>query len=212
LYKLFYFPRNASWAPHLVLEEMSVEYELTLVDRISNAHKSEAYMALNPTGRIPTLVDGNFIIFESAAICLHLCDQNPQANLIPKVGDPSRAQFYQWLFYLTATVQPELMVYFYPSKHTTNEEATDSIVQAQENRITEMFTLLDKQLEDREYLIGNNYSVCDCFLFMLAHWASDFKQPPLSFSNLGRYLRNIAKRQAVQHVCTVEGTSLNAYE
>ena len=50
-------------------------------------------MALNPTGRIPMLVDGNLVIFESAAICLHLCDQNPQANLMPKVGDPNRAGF-----------------------------------------------------------------------------------------------------------------------
>ncbi len=196
----------------MVLEEMSADYELVLVDRKSNAQKSEEYMTLNPTGRIPTLVDGDFVIFESAAICLHLCDLNPQANLMPKVGDPNRAMFYQWLFYLTTTVQAELMVYIYPGKHTTDEDVTGSIVQAQEARITDMFALLDKQLEGREYLVGNSISVCDCFLFMLAHWGSGFKQSPLSFSNLGRYLRNIAKRPAVQNVCAVEGTSLAAYE
>ena len=60
-------------APHFVLEEMGIDYQLQLVDRKSNAHKSDEYLALNPTGRIPTLVDDGEAIFESAAICLHLC-------------------------------------------------------------------------------------------------------------------------------------------
>ena len=67
MYKLFYYPRNASWAPHLVLKELGVDHELILVDRKTNAHKSEQYMMLNPTGRIPTLIDGDLVIFESAA-------------------------------------------------------------------------------------------------------------------------------------------------
>jgi len=212
VYTLFYFPQNASWAPHLVLEEMGVDYELSLVDRAVNAQKSDQYMALNPTGRIPTLVDDGLVIFESAAICLHLCEQNTQANLMPKVGDPNRAQFYQWLFYLTTTLQAEIMLYIYPGKHTSDREAAASIVQAQEIRITEMYALLDKQLEDKEYLVGNTVSVCDCFLFMLSHWCSGFKQPPLSFAHLGRCLRNFAKRPAVVKVCAIERTSLAAYE
>lgn len=65
MYKLFYYPRNASWAPHLVLKELAVDHELILVDRKTNAHKSADYLALNPTGRIPTLIDGELIIFES---------------------------------------------------------------------------------------------------------------------------------------------------
>ena len=115
MYKLFYYPRNASWAPHLVLKELGVDHELILVDRKTNAHKSADYLALNPTGRIPTLIDGELVIFESAAICLHLCDQHPQSNLAPKIGDPFRAEFLQWLFYLNSTLQPELMVYFTPA-------------------------------------------------------------------------------------------------
>jgi glutathione S-transferase len=95
MFKLFYYPRNASWAPHLVLKELRVDHELILVDRKTNAHKSSNYLALNPTGRIPTLVDGDQTIFESAAICLYLCDQNPKSNLAPKVGDSLRAEFLQ---------------------------------------------------------------------------------------------------------------------
>jgi glutathione S-transferase len=182
-----------------------------LVDRKTEAQKSADYLTLNPTGRIPTLVDGELIIFESAAICLHLCDQNPHANLSPKIGDPHRAEFLQWLFYLNATLQPELMVYFYPAKHTNDSGSTQAIVATQETRITEMFALLDKALEGKDFLAGNRLSVCDYFLFTLSHWADEFKQPPLSFINLGRHLRKLAASTTVQEVCKIEGTNLKAY-
>jgi glutathione S-transferase len=210
VYKLFYYPRNASWAPHLVLAEMGVEFELVLVDRKSNQQKSSEYLALNPTGRIPTLSDNNQVIFESAAICLHLCEQHPGLGLIPRLGSPLRAKFYQWLFYLNSTIQPELMIYFYPQKHTVGEE-TKSIVKAQEARVMEMFYLIDKELEGNDFLVGSSITVCDYFLFMLCHWASDFSQPPLSFNHLGRYLRKLSKREAVISVCKTEGTSLELY-
>ncbi|MCP4431635.1 MAG: glutathione S-transferase family protein [Gammaproteobacteria bacterium] len=212
MYKLFYYPRNASWAPHMLLEEMGVDYELVLVDRKSEEQKSIKYLKLNPTGRIPTLVDGDSVIFESAAICLHLCDKHPQANMIPGIGDPDRALFFQWIFYLTSSVQSELMFYLYPDKHTLDSGKTESISMAQEKRITGMFALLDKELEGKDFLVGNRLSVCDFFLFMLAHWANGFRQQPLCYEHLGRYLRNIAHRQAVKKVCEVEGTSLDLYQ
>jgi glutathione S-transferase len=211
MFKLFYYPRNASWAPHLVLVEMGVDFELVLVDRKSDQQKSSEYLLLNPTGRIPTLIDQDIVIFESAAICLYLCEKHPHSGLIPAIDNQNRAKFYQWLFYLNSTIQPELMLYFYPYKHTTGDD-TQKIVTAQESRVTEMFSLIDKELKEKEFLVGSNISVCDHFLFMLCHWASGFSQPPLSFENLGRYLRNIAKRKAVISVCKTEGTSLEMYQ
>ena len=210
MYKLFYYPRNASWAPHLVLAEMKLDFDLVFVDRKSNEQKSPEYLLLNPSGRIPTLSDRNTVIFESAAICLYLCEKHPQLGLIPAPGSAERAKFYQWLFYLNSTIQPELMVYFYPEKHTNGKEIK-KIVMAQELRVTEMFSLIDQELEGKEFLIGSNITICDYFLFMLSHWASGFSQPPLSFNHLGFYLRNIAKRDAVVSVCKKEGTSLEIY-
>lgn len=210
MYKLFYYPRNASWAPHLVLAELGVEYELVLIDRKSNKQKSPEYLELNPTGRIPTLWHDGLVIFESAAICLYLCEENPESGLIPPANTPLRAEFYQWLFYLNSTLQPELMIYFYPQKHTLGQE-TKAIMEAQEARITDMFSLIDGELEGKDFLVGTDVTVCDCFLFMLSHWASGFAQSPLAFRNLGRYMRNLAKRKAVSEVCKVEGTSLEMY-
>jgi len=198
-------------APHFILEEMGIDYKLQLVDRKSNAHKSNEYLALNPTGRIPTLVDDGLAIFESAAICLHLCDNNPEKSLMPKVGDKNRPLFYQWLMYLNNTVQAELMIYFYPQKHTSNSTDINAIVQTQEQRITDMFALLDTELEGRSYLVGSSITVCDYFLFMLAVWADEFKQPPLSFKNLSLYLKKLAKRDTVIKVCKKENLSLVDY-
>ncbi|WP_256474220.1 hypothetical protein [Microbulbifer okhotskensis] len=65
MYKLFYYPRNASWAPHMILKKMGVEYETILTDRKAVEQKSSEYMRLNPTGRIPKLLDENLIISES---------------------------------------------------------------------------------------------------------------------------------------------------
>lgn len=211
MYRLYYYPRNASWAPHLVLEEMDLEYELVLVDRKADAQKSRDYMEINPTGRIPTLIHNGTVVFESAAICLYLCESSPQFDLSPKAGDPLRAKFFQWLFYLNSTLQPELMVYFYPDRHTTVNGVSASISQAQEIRVTEMFQLIDAELQGREFLVGSSITVCDFFLFMLSHWASEFQTPPLSLHSLGRYLRQLALRPSIINVCAVEGTSLDAY-
>ena len=199
-------------APHFMLEELKVDFELITVDRQSNAQKSPEYLALNPAGRIPTLIDDGFAIFESPAICVYLAEAHPHSNFIPKVGDKKRALFFQWMMYLTNTVQAELMVYCYPQKHTTDIKNVESILEAQENRITETFKLLDRELEDRDFLIGKTISACDCFLFMLAVWADELKRPPLSFPNLSRYLCKLAQRDAFINVCKKENLSLADYQ
>jgi len=198
-------------APHFILEELNVGFELILVDRKSNEQKSLDYLMLNPAGRIPTLVDNGVSIFESPAICIHLAEAYPDAKLIPQLGDENRALFFQWMMYLTNTLQAELMVYFYPQKHTTDTAMIENIVEAQEKRITEMFKLLDSQLEGRNFLVGETISACDYFLFMLAIWADEFKKPPLSFNNLSKYLCKLSQREAVIKVCKKENLSLESY-
>jgi glutathione S-transferase len=199
-------------APHFILEELKVNFELIKVDRESNAQKSPEYLALNPAGRIPTLIDNGLTIFESPAICIHLAESNPSSNLIPKVGDKNRALFLQWMMYLTNTVQTELMVYFYPHMHTTEIKKVNCIIEAQESRITDMFRLLDRELENKDFLVGKSISACDYFLFMLAVWADEFKKPPLSFKNLSKYLCKLAQRDAIISVCKEESLSLADYQ
>jgi len=211
VYTLYYYPRNANLAPHFLLEELGVDFELKLVDRKSEAQKSRDYLSLNPTGRIPTLIDDDLILFESPAICIYLCEKHPEFNLVPEAGHPARPLFHQWMMYLTNTLQSELMVYFYPEKHTTDNTAAAAITAAQEARITDMLSLLDVELEGKTYLVGDTLTACDYFLLMLAIWAAGTSKPPLSFPNLGPYLRTLTQRKAVQTVCEKEGVDLSAY-
>jgi len=203
-------------APHFILEELNEPFELIKVDRKSNAQKSADYLALNPLGRIPTLInkeidENDLVIFESAAICIHLAEANPNSKLIPKVGEHDRAKFFQWMMYLTNTVQAELMVYFYPEKYGVDSKIAVEIVNVQEQKITAMFDLLDKELINKDFLIGDNLTVCDYFLFMLAIWADELKKPPLAFKNLSRYLCQLAKRDAIIKACKTENFSLKDY-
>ena len=91
-------------APHLVLEALQVDYRLIKVDRKQQGQKSKEDLALNPAGKIPTLVQRDFVRFESAAICLHLGEMHPDSQLIPAIGDHNRALHTRWLMYLTNTL------------------------------------------------------------------------------------------------------------
>ncbi len=212
MYELYYYPLNASLAPHFVLEELGVEYQLCLVDRKSNAQKSSAYTRLNPTGKIPTLVKQPLVMFESAAICLYLAESHPSAKLIPNLDQPDRAKFHQWLMYLTNTLQAELMVYFYPEKLSSESSAVESILQNQQSRIADCLNTLNQALENQQYLIGDQLTVCDHFLLMLLIWADEVDTPPLKFENLKRFLQVMSKRESIVRVCEVEGIDLAAYQ
>jgi glutathione S-transferase len=149
MYLLYYYPSNASMAPHIALEEIGTPFELRLVDREHNAQKSPEYLRLNPNGLIPVLVDrdlGDLVLYESAAICLHLADRNPTARLAPAVGTAERAQCYKWLIHLTNTVQAELLAYFYPERQTDDAGATAQLKRHAERRVGEMMDRIETAL------------------------------------------------------------------
>ena len=96
MFTLYYYPNNASLAPHFLLHHLKADYQLVLVDRKINAQHSDEYRQLNPAGRIPTLVVQQQAIFESAAICIHLCELHPHSTLMPELGNAKRPLFFQY--------------------------------------------------------------------------------------------------------------------
>ncbi|TQF67451.1 glutathione S-transferase family protein [Pseudoalteromonas luteoviolacea] len=211
MYTLFYYPRNASLAPHFVLEALKVPYQLELVDRKKQAHKSAQYLTLNPTGRIPTLVDEEFVLFESGAICLYLAEKHPESQLIPSQPE-KKGEFYQWLMYFTTTVQAELMIYSYPERHTQSALMYDDIVKTQQSRLVSMFEIINRHLAGKHYVVNDQFTVCDCYLFMLCIWADELNKPPLQFEHLANYLRSLAKHPVIKKVCEAELTDLSPYK
>jgi glutathione S-transferase len=205
--RLYYYPGNASLTPHVLLEELGLRYELVLVDRASNAHKSPEYRALNPAGRIPVLVDGSLVVFETAAIVLHLADVHDEAHLLaPPLRTPERTRFYQWLMYLTNTVQAEAHAFFYPDQHTTDPGAAPHVKAKADARLTEMFALLDAELAVRgPFLLGERHSALDPYLAMLVRWGRYLEHPPRELPFVGKLARAVAERPAFRRAMDQEG-------
>ena len=204
--QLHYYPSTASMAPHILLEELGIDYQRVLVDRSQNAQKMTAYLKLNPNGLIPVLTDGDLVLYESAAICLHLCDSNPQARLAPTVGTPERAHFYKWLMWLTNTLQATLIVYFYPQRWANegNIEGAAQIRAHAETKVGLMLDQLDAELARQSathaepWLLGENYTAVDIYTLMLCRWTRNFASAPASRrANLGPYLQRMLARPAV---------------
>lgn len=207
--QLHYYPSNASMAPHILLRELGAAFELVRVDRGNGGHKSPAYLKLNPNGLIPVLQDGELVLYETAAILLHLADTHAQAGLAPALGTAERAQFYKWLIWLTNTLQPALIAYYYPERWVDEGNAAGAAqVKAQaEARIAPLLDQLEAQLTRHggPWLLGEAYSAADPLAFMLCRWTRGFARPARSLPRLGDYLQRMLARPAVQQAIAVEG-------
>jgi glutathione S-transferase len=206
--QLYYHPGNASLAPHVLLEEIGAPFELVFVDRANAAHKSPEYLKLNPNGQIPVLVDGDFVLYEAAAICLYLADRHPESNLAPPLRTSGRAHFYQWLFWCSNTLQAMLMHYFYGERMVDDGDlqAAAQVKQRAEARIGPMLDRLDEQLGSHggDWLLGPDFSAVDPYALMLARWTRNFARPARSLPRLAPYLQRMLARPAVQRAFATE--------
>ena len=206
--QLHYFPGNASMTPHVLLEELGVPFELHFVDRSVSAQNSPAYLKLNPNGLIPVLVDGDLVLYETAAVCLHLVDKHPQAVLAPAVGTAERAHFYKWLAWMTNTLQAALIIYFYPERWMDegNARGAAELKAHAEAKVGAMLEQFDEQFASHgePWFLGERYSALDPFAFMLCRWTRGFARPARSLSHIGPYLQRMLERPAVQRVLAKE--------
>ena len=207
--QLHYYPSTASMAPHILLEEMGAPFELVLVDRTQDVHKTQQYLKLNPNGLIPVLTEGDLVLYESAAICLHLCDSHPEAGLAPALGSPERAHFYKWLIWLTNTLQSTLIIYFYPERwmNASNPAGAAELKTHAEAKVRVLLDQLDSELARHGglWLLGANYTALDAYALMLCRWTRNFGQPARTRPQLGAYLQRVLARPAVIRAFTAEG-------
>ena len=96
---LFHCPGSRSSNMLFLLEELGEPYEIVITDVRAGAGQTPEYLAINPMGKVPAIIDDGEIVTETGAICLYLGDKYPKAGLAPPIGDPLRAPYLRWLFF-----------------------------------------------------------------------------------------------------------------
>jgi glutathione S-transferase len=185
--RLHYAPGSSALAPHATLAEIGEPYELARVERDGPDEWSAAYRELNPWGKVPTLEDGDFVLSESAAICLYLAEKFPDARLAPPAGTRERAELYRWLLWLSNTVQETQLRHFYPHRY-----GGEGVKEAADEALAQHYDRIDAHLADRDWLVGDWRTVADFFLFMLTRWGRNLKPAAWDRPNLrGHFLRSL---------------------
>jgi glutathione S-transferase len=213
---LHYNPGSANLAPHVLLHEIGAPFELVLVSTEVAAHKTAAYLKLNPNGLVPVLVDrragfgGELVLYETAAILLHLADTHPAAGLAPALGSAERAHYYKWLVWLTNTLQAALIPYFWPERMVAdgNVEGAAQVKARAMARVGTLLEQLDAQFASHgePWLLGERYTAADPMAWMLTRWTRNFaERPARSFAHLAAYQQRMLARPAVQAAIAAEG-------
>jgi glutathione S-transferase len=209
--QLHYFPGNASLISHIVLEEIGAPFALKLVDRAHGEHKSADYLALNPNGLIPVLIDDEtrgapIVLYETAAVLMHLADTHPAAALLPPLATAERAQAYKWLTWLGNTVHPALIIYFYPERWADGAPGAAVVKAHAEAKVGAMLDQIDAQLARHggPWLLGETFGLADPYAFVLCRWSRAFARPARSLPHIKPWLDRMLARPAVQRACATE--------
>lgn len=205
MYQLYYMPARASLAPHIVLQELQLPYELKLVDFTKDAQSDPEFLAINPLGKVPALTWDGFQMYESAAITMYLADKHSETRLAPALDDQKRASYYQWMSYLSTTIQEALYQWFYPGKFIAEEHFQLEFKKVAEQRLDEMWDVVNETLSNSSYLLGNNFSACDAYMFMLLCWQYELPTTPEKWPVIDSCFWKIRKRPSVLRTFEAEG-------
>ena len=194
-------------AVHWLLIELGQPPELRLLDFSSREQKSPGYLAMNPSGVVPTLVIDGEPMSEAAAILMHLADGHPEAGFAPGSGDPRRRAYYQWMFHLANMVQPQLRTWWYPAE-AAGEANTDAALDLTQSRLEAAWARLDAHLGAHgPYMLGEKVSAIDFYLTMLMRWARGTRQPATNWRHLAAHARLMKARPSFPLLCEREGLS-----
>src|SRR5690348_12904755 len=150
--KLYYFPGACPLATHIVLEWIGKPYETQRLTREQT--KEPAYLALNPTGAVPTLVDGDFILTQSAAILEYLAELSPEAKLLGS-DIRSRAEVRRWLSMCNSDIHRTFGLVFGSGYFSGGDAAMAKVLEDQGMaKVKSFFTIVDKQLKGRDWVTG----------------------------------------------------------
>ena len=201
-YKLYYALRSAAIGVRVLLEENGTPYELiqSTIDRTQSRPAEQIRM--NPNGWVPVLTFGEDAMYECAAITIFLCDRHPQAGLSPAPDTAERALFLQTLVYFSSSVQNAFQLDYYPDRFADTSADEASAQRRGIRRLRETWQVIDDQIGAKQWILGNQFSAVDIYLFMLTTWLNESRGHPSidEFPNVKRIAEAARQRPAVQLV------------
>ncbi|MDP2309203.1 MAG: glutathione S-transferase family protein [Pseudomonadota bacterium] len=189
--KLYFNPQSRATITKWMLDECGATYELVPVDFATREHKAPAFLAVNPAGKLPAMVDGDVRMFENAAICLYLADKFPDAHLAPPLDSPERGRYLSLMVYSTSQLEPAmgdalLKLETPPSRGWTTFDVARSVV--------------EQELGDKPYLLGE-FTAADIMIGSMFIWMRRFGGPKES-PRLEAYVDRLLARP---HAAAVRG-------
>ncbi len=189
MYKLYGRRGSGSLAVQVALEEVGARYERIWVGR--EASDVARFRVINPTGRVPALAlpDGT-VMFESAAMLIHLASSHPQSLLAPQPGTSRHALFLQWMVFLSANVYESALRMYYSAEAIRKKGTED---------FCSHLALISQGLGP--HVLGADYSIADVYLYMLASWYSGERSELYArVPKLGKHAQLLSARPAVAKV------------
>jgi len=198
--KLYYSPGACSLSPHIVLREAGLAFDLVLAS--TKTHKLQDgsdYYGINPLGYVPLLeLDDGTRLREGPAIVQYIADQVPVKNLAPANGTLPRYRLQEWLTFIGTEIHKSFSPLFNPAMPEEGK-------QIYRDRLASRFQWVDGQLAGKDYLLGDNFSVADAYLFTVSNWTKPMNIDLASFKNLLAWRERVSARPAVQEAMKAEG-------
>jgi glutathione S-transferase len=198
--KLYFAPRTRAIRPRWLLEELGVPYELIKLDLTRQENTTPEYLAVNPLGELPALVDGDVTLLESLAICLYLADRFPEKQLAPPMGSAERGSYYQWMAFAEVSLDPAVMAFYRHAQLTEEKKASahaNEELARHEVRLKALLDLIDMGLGGSEFLVGGAFTAADLVTASILHLANTLKLLD-GHPRLVEYVKHHAQRPAVR--------------
>jgi len=192
--KLYYNPLSPNVRrARLTVAVLGIDVEEKLLDFSKGEHKSPEYLALNPNGAVPTLVDGNFVLTESRAIMQYLATKKPESGLLPR-DEQSRADVSRWQFWDAAHFSPQLGTLAFEKiikgMMGMGEPDATKIQEALTN-FRRFASVLEQRLNGKMFVVGNALTIADLTLAASLMYAAQTEAPVSEFPNLQSWFSRI---------------------
>jgi len=199
--KLFYSLNACSLAPHIVLRELGLPFELIKVDLQQHLTElGEDFYRLNKKGQVPLLQleDGSFLT-EGAVISQFLIDQVGRKDLLAEINTAERYQTLSWMNFIASEIHKAYSPFFHESYGEESKTIFSTI-------LNKHYARVDQQLEGQNYLTGSNFTIADIYLFVVTRWADFIGLDLGHFIHLKAFMQRIARRQTVQDAIAAEAS------